>query len=216
MPIKYELQNLIQGKGGDRETNLIQKIAGFLRASKEAGAGNEGKEYSKRQEEECLIEFISKNDLWYRKLISEHNKIGEGAEQRVYYYEELGIVIKTNDTIFFEYWLDYFNNLLIHNYFFGDTAYTLLGFRIINATLYAVIEQPHVVRTEDIDLEDVKAFLSQNGFDNTRRNDYYNKDLGIILEDLHDENVISSDQILFFVDTVFYLTNKFYEADGDK
>ncbi len=75
----------------------------------------------------------------------------------------------------------------------------------------AVVEQPHIVKTEDIDLEDVKKFLAQNGFENTRRNDYYNNDLGVILEDLHDENVISSGQIPFFIYTVFYLTDKFYE-----
>jgi hypothetical protein len=216
MPIKHELQNLIQGKGRDRETNSIQEITGFLRASKEAGAGNEGKEYTKRQEEERLIDFVSKNNLWYRNQIIEHNKIGAGAEQCVYYDELRGIVIKTNDSIFFEYWLDYFYNLIVHNYFFEDTAYSLLGFKVLKDTLYAVVEQPHVVKTEDINLENVRTFLAENGFENTRRNDYYNKELGIILEDLHDENVICSNQNLFFIDTVFYLTKRFYESDEAK
>ena len=30
-------------------------------------------------------------------------------------------------------------------------------------------------------------------------------ELGIILEDLHDENVLTRNEILYFVDTVFYL-----------
>ncbi|PQJ10551.1 hypothetical protein CJD36_011285 [Flavipsychrobacter stenotrophus] len=82
---------------------------------------------------------------------------------------------------------------------------------MVDENLFAVVEQSHIIKTEDVDLNDVQDFLETNGFRNTRRNDYYNDDLGIILEDLHDENVISSSNMLFFVDTVFYLTDKFYE-----
>lgn len=35
-------------------------------------------------------------------------------------------------------------------------------------------------------------------------NNYYNKELGLILEDIHDENVIVKSNTLFFIDTVFY------------
>ena len=56
----------------------------------------------------------------------------------------------------------------------------------------------------------MKRFLSENGFENTRNNDYFNSQLGIILEDLHDENVITFQENLFFIDTVFYLTTQFY------
>ena len=44
-----------------------------------------------------------------------------------------------------------------------------------------------------------------NGFENIRNNDYYNPFLGIILEDLHDENVLTQKGILYFIDTVFYI-----------
>ncbi len=134
-----------------------------------------------------------------------------GAEQIVYYNSEKGVVIKTNDSVFYSYWVDYLRSLILHNYFFPDTEYTLLGFRISDDVLYAVGQQPHIVSTELIDLVHVKFFLRHNGFVNTRRNDYYNEYLGIILEDLHDENVLSVNQIPFFVDTVFYITDNFYK-----
>jgi hypothetical protein len=57
----------------------------------------------------------------------------------------------------------------------------------------------------------VNIFLNKNGFINTRNNDYYNPELGIILEDLHDENVLCRNGILYFIDTVFYLKDKFWE-----
>lgn len=52
-----------------------------------------------------------------------------------------------------------------------------------------------------------------NGFENNRNNDYRNNELGIILEDLHDENVLTKNDVLYFIDTVFFLTDTFWQAD---
>jgi hypothetical protein len=209
--MKYELQNLIQGKGRDGKTNIISTIASYLNGCKEASNNNKGKEYTKQQEEKSLIAYIEQNKFWFQGILSEYSRIGAGAEQIVYYNSEKGVVIKTNDSVFYSYWVDYLHSLILHNYFFPDTEYTLLGFRFTDDALYAVVQQPHIVNTELVDLDLVKVFLSHNGFVNTRRNDYYNEQLGIILEDLHDENVLSVNQIPFFVDTVFYLTENFYK-----
>jgi len=35
--------------------------------------------------------------------------------------------------------------------------------------------------------------------------------LGVILEDLHDENVLTQNGMLYFIDTVFYLTDDFWK-----
>lgn len=64
-----------------------------------------------------------------------------------------------------------------------------------NQVLYAVVLQSYIAITESTDLKKVKEFLISNGFLNTRNNDYFNPDLGIILEDLHDENVLTSQGI---------------------
>ena len=53
--------------------------------------------------------------------------------------------------------------------------------------------------------------MASNGFINKKENDYYNPELGIILEDLHDENVLTENGILQFIDTVFYLMPSFYD-----
>ena len=54
-------------------------------------------------------------------------------------------------------------------------------------------------------LNNVKEFLTSNGFKNTKNHDYYHPELGIILEDLHDENVLTKKDIMYFIDTVFYV-----------
>jgi hypothetical protein len=100
---------------------------------------------------------------------------------------------------------------LLHNYFFPDTFYDLIGFAKENNILYAVVQQNYVSITESTNLEIVKEFMKSNGFVNNRNNDYLNSELGIILEDLHDENVLTQNEILYFIDTVFYLTDNFWK-----
>jgi len=51
--------------------------------------------------------------------------------------------------------------------------------------------------------------MENNGFKVIRNNDYINEDLGIIVEDLHDENVLTKSGLLYFIDTVIYHTNNF-------
>lgn len=72
-----------------------------------------------------------------------------------------------------------------------------------------------VTITETMNLEVVKAFLQHNGFVNTRNNDYFNEELGIILEDIHDENVLTRNGILYFIDTFFYITDSFEDNENN-
>jgi hypothetical protein len=72
-----------------------------------------------------------------------------------------------------------------------------------------MLRQPFVSSDDRVDLSDVQELLAYNGFENRLRNgnptnNYYNKELGLILEDIHDENVIVNSNTLFFIDTVFY------------
>jgi len=53
--------------------------------------------------------------------------------------------------------------------------------------------------------------MEYNGFKYVTNNDYKNIELGIILEDLHDENVLCRDDLFYFIDTVFYLAPSFFE-----
>jgi hypothetical protein len=40
--MKHELQNLIQGEGGNSQTSIIQKITYYLKSSKAVSSANEG------------------------------------------------------------------------------------------------------------------------------------------------------------------------------
>ncbi|BDU27349.1 hypothetical protein [Flavobacterium sp. GSB-24] len=207
--MKNELQNIISGKSQVRHGNSIQTISRYLRESESASRALKSSKQIKSEETALIKKFCDRNSFWIT-YINIHAFISSGAEQKVY-LQNKHKVIKLNDSIYYESWKDYFNNLLLNNYFFPDTAYQLIGFYEQAEVLYAVVEQKFVQSDSATELENVKHFLNSNGFVNTRNNDYFNDELGIILEDLHDENVLTFDNNLFFIDTVFYLTEQFYK-----
>jgi hypothetical protein len=207
--IKNEIRDIISGKSQVRYGSTIQAAASHLGKGSPSSPKAEVSKQVREQETKSLEEFISQNHLWISN-IDFSSYVSEGAEQRVYLKDE-NHVLKLNDAIYYSTWKDYFFNLLLHNYFFPDTAYELLGFAKVDETLFAVIKQSYVAITEPTDLQKVKEFLNSNGFINTKNNDYLNPDLGIILEDLHDENVLTRNGILYFIDTVFYLTSGFWK-----
>ncbi|WP_309609183.1 hypothetical protein [Flavobacterium sp.] len=206
--MKHELQNIISGKSQVKHGTTIQAATNYIRNGKKTSNLVERSNDFKKQEESYLIDFANKNALW--KEINIQDFISNGAEQLVYLKDQKH-VLKLNDAIYYASWEDYFINLLLNNYFFPDTAYKLIGFYKNEKGFYAVVEQVFVLANNKVDLLNVKEFLENSGFINKKNNDYFHPELGIILEDLHDENVLSQDGVLKFIDTVFYLTAQFYK-----
>jgi hypothetical protein len=201
--MKDEIQHILSGKSKVKYHHLIQTTCSYLKRSQ--GASSMAKDQQQRKEEETksLNEFAENNSLWVEN-INIDLYLSQGAEQKVYLKDGL-TVFKLNDAIYYASWVDYFHNLLLNNLFFPDTAYQLLGFYKDLDVLYAVVEQPFVKANEKTDLNVVKKILENNGFRNTKNHDYYNEGLGLILEDLHDENVLTQNGMLYFIDTVFYI-----------
>jgi hypothetical protein len=201
--LKNELQNIISGKSSNGNSSLVQTVANYLRTGKRASPMAEEKYQNKKEETTKLIQFAEQHNLLIKE-IDESKFISSGAEQKVYIHNEQ-FVIKLNDSIYYASWEDYFHNLLLNNYFFPDTAYELIGFYQDEEKFYAVVRQVFVKADTITNLNSVKEFLLNNGFLNTKNFDFYNPELGVILEDLHDENVITNQNVLYFIDTVFYI-----------
>jgi hypothetical protein len=186
--MKNEIQHILSGTSQVKHYHLIQTTCSYLKGSQGASSMDKNQQQRKEEETKRLIQFVNDNNLWADNINIELY-ISEGAEQKVY-LKDSSTVLKLNDSIYYATWIDYFHNLLLNNLFFPDTAYKLFGF--YNAT-------------EKTDLLIVKKFLENNGFRNTRNHDYFNEELSLILEDLHDENVITQHGMLYFIDTVFYI-----------
>jgi hypothetical protein len=202
--MRDDIQHILSGKSQVKHHHLIQTTCSYLKGSQGASSMAKDQQQHKEEETKSLIQFAEDNNLWIDINIDLY--VSQGAEQKVYLKDGL-TVLKLNDAIYYASWVDYFHNLLLNNLFFPDTAYQLLGFYKDSSILYAVVEQPFVKANEKTDLNIVKAFLENNGFINKKNHDYYNEELGVILEDLHDENVLTQDGMLYFIDTVFYITN---------
>jgi hypothetical protein len=118
---KHELQNILSGKGISSHDALIQTVAHHLRSGKRAGPVAGEKHKNKGQEAKRLIQFAKQHNLLL-DAVDESKFIANGAEQKVY-ITDYRYVSKLNDAIYYASWEDYFHNLLLHNYFFADTAY---------------------------------------------------------------------------------------------
>lgn len=203
--MKDDIQNIISGKSQVKHHHLIQTACSYLKGSKSPSSMAKNQQQHKEEEKKSLIQFAEDNNFWVEN-IDLALYISQGAEQKVY-LKDGSTVLKLNDAIYYASWIDYFHSLLLNNLFFPDTAYKLLGFYKDLTDLYAVVEQPFVKANEKTDLKVVKAFLENNGFTNKKKHDYYNEELGLIIEDLHDENVLTQDGMLYFIDTVFYIVS---------
>jgi hypothetical protein len=164
----------------------------------------EGKAILKEKQAELLETYSTKNNLWVNNLPGEERYLTRGGEARVYLDLDNLSVVKLNDAVYYATWLEFFNSILLHNLIFENTAYTFKGFVKDDNVLYAVLKQPFITSDAEVDLEDIKKLLVFNGFENTQRQDYIHRELGLILEDMHDENVLVNSETLFFIDTVFY------------
>jgi hypothetical protein len=116
-------------------------------------------------------------------------------------------VFKVNDAVYYATWTEYFNSLVLHSLFFPNTAYSLLGFTEVDSQLHAVLKQPFI-EGQQARLDDIRELLNFNGFENVKRQDYNNAEFHLKLEDMHDENVVAREELLFFIDTVFYIMTK--------
>jgi hypothetical protein len=204
MSLKYELQSIISGIGRNPEGNLINATAYHLTKGKRASGDPKEIKFTKEQETAQLIHWIKESNFWFDD-VDDNRFIARGAEQRVYLDKDVRYVLKLNDSIFYAYWFDYLVSLTIRNYPFPQTAYELKGFHRENGILHAVVKQPFIEITEPTNLLAIQEFLLANGFLLKKSNDYFNQEMGIILEDLHDENVLTNQRALFFIDTIFYL-----------
>jgi Serine/Threonine/Tyrosine Kinase found in polyvalent proteins len=206
--IRQKLQNIIRGELQHGQSDSCTAIRNLLcesfGASPTIKSEFEGRSIIKEEQVEFLKSHAQKAGLWMESLPKGSQYLTEGGESKVYLSEDGGFVLKVNDAGYYATWTEYFDSLLLHNLLFSNSEYSLLGFIEIDEKLFAVVRQSFV-EGEQASLDHIGSFLNFNGFINTRRQDYYNSEFGLALEDMHDENVIANGNILFFIDTVFYI-----------
>ena len=206
---RNKIQDIISGTPIHWQTDNCTATRNYLCRSFSPGTtvkkDFEGQLYIKKKQAIALEKYISDNNVWIIMPPEAQHLLTIGGEAEIYMDVEQRQVIKFNDAIYYATWLDYLTSLLIHNLLFPETGYELTGFSKRNEDLQAVLTQSYIISDSAVDLQEVKAALEFIGFKNIRRNDYFNPELSLILEDIHDENVIVNSGFMFFIDTVFYV-----------
>jgi Serine/Threonine/Tyrosine Kinase found in polyvalent proteins len=195
--LKTKLQYIISGNVIQESENTLDAARNILCSSFETNTTPQ-KDFDhqqriKKEQEKFLVEFAQLNKILNLDFISEDFYLTEGGEAKIYFSKNSKHVIKLNDGIYYSNWLDFLNSICIHNLIFPDTAYTLLGFLKNDETFFTVLKQDFIFSNKSVDLTEIELYLKTNGFEKLRRNDYYNKELSLRLEDIHDENVIKQD-----------------------
>jgi hypothetical protein len=209
--IRDKLQNIANGTRVEGPADNCATVRNLLIES--FGTGStvksefESRSIVKEKQASFLRTWGEEMGVWLDNLPMGSEYLTKGGESKIYLAPDRLNVIKVNDAIYYATWDEYLNSLLLHNLLFPNTAYLLIGFTEIDNGLSAVLQQPFI-EGEQARLDDIRELLSYNGFENTKRQDYYNSEFGLVLEDMHDENVIAKNDLLFFIDTVFYIMKK--------
>jgi hypothetical protein len=207
-----QLSNIISGKIFESQRSTLSAARNYLAGSFETSTKIE-RDFArfsiiKEAQKAALKAFALSNKC----LISLHQLpctfLSEGGESKVFLDESGTHVIKLNDAVYYNTWLDFLNSILLHNLFFPETAYELLGFCELEGLLFAIIKQVYIIADGATDLEALANFMQHNGFHSVRGFDYYSKHYGLCIEDLHDENVLTRSGVFFFIDTVFLIDLK--------
>lgn len=180
-------------------------LCGSFKPDRTVKTNFEGKFLIKEGQATALKEWAVASGCWLREPPPAKQYLTRGGEALIYQDSDRRHVIKLNNAVYYATWLEYLDSIALHNILFPDTAYTLTAFTEVDGELFAVLRQPFIVTQEQAELQDIQAWLEHNGFERTRRNDYRHRQLGLILEDMHDENVLAAHGLLFFIDTVFYI-----------
>jgi hypothetical protein len=207
--IRQKLQNIIRGNVLEGQEGHSTTIRNLLRQSFGSNPTVKKEFESRSILKEEQADFLKKHagalGLWMETMPRNSEYLTRGGESEIYLASNHMSVIKINDGIYYATWMEYFNSLVIHNLLFPSTAYELMGFTYNKGgALCTILRQPFIEGGQ-ADLVNIRDHLAFNGFQNTKRQDYFNEEFRLVLEDMHDENVIAKDDALFFIDTVFYI-----------
>lgn len=200
--------NVIEGRA-DHFTTIRNILCAGSNADRKVKVDFESKQRIKKEQTGFLVLYAKEKGLWKDEIVFE-NFLAQGGEASVYFATDYKHVIKVNDAGYYATWLEYFDSICLHNTLFTNTSYSLEYFTFLpnndgENVLHIVVKQRFIVSDRTVELSEVKKFLEHNGFKHVRRNDFAHPELHLILEDMHDENVLVQEDALFFIDTVFYI-----------
>lgn len=210
--LKYELQQRIKNAESGNDSSTIASALRISRTIKETGKGN-GEIYagtSRLQEREIpqrVGRIVEQSELGTKQF--------EGKEYEVYFSNDGKNVFKVNKIANGDF-DEFFKSLLIHNYFFPETKYELVGFIKKENNYLPVLKQSMIKENTNYNYRIITNKLTTLGFTEINSGQFKNNKLGIGIFDLDPYNVKFVDGKPYFIDPVIYIHPSFYETVKEK
>jgi hypothetical protein len=123
---RNKIKNIISGisiEGANDTGTTIRNLlcAGFA-TSTTVKKEFESKAILKEEQANLLEKYCKEQHLWLTDLPDNTRYLIRGGEARVYLDADKQSVIKVNDGVYYATWLEFFNNILLHNLIFENTA----------------------------------------------------------------------------------------------
>ena len=198
-----------QEQHGCSKGGAVHVIASLL-----AGAENcpdselEGREEFKRElkyaekQTRAIEKWARIVNVWYDDVDRFLNhtfgeQIAEGGEANVYDYGNF--LVKSIGLDYFIQPILALDRITLHNTYFSETSMKVLGFgRDSNDEFKIIVEQPFIQGLRMTD-EEIETFMSNMGFVLMNRKNWTYATPTIYLSDIHDENVLCSENGTVFV-----------------
>jgi len=124
-----------------------------------------------------------------------------GAEQQVYFDGSTQRYIKRNTVSYHDSYLEFFQRMAIHNYFFPEAAYDLEGFSLVRGRLTVLLSQPVIRDIRGATQQEINSLVDEigltrrknkkaMGIDRPEFDEFVYGDTGIVMTDLHGANVL--------------------------
>jgi hypothetical protein len=124
----------------------------------------------------------------FESLWKEQGEMG-GSENDIYYDEKTGRIWKRNRiAVMHVSWTQFFDRLLLHNFYYPEAPLRLEGFVDHPNGLCPVLTQPDVHATRGAARPEVEIMMQTRGYRRKSCDDYSSRMLHV--EDLHDGNVL--------------------------
>ena len=141
-------------------------------------------------------------NVWYDDVDKVLNstfgeQIAEGGEANV--YDHGTVLVKSIGLEYFIQPVLALDRITLHNTYFSETGMKVLGFgRDSNNQFKIIVEQPFIQGLRMSEME-IETFMSDMGFILMNRNNWTYATPYIYLSDMHDENVLRSENGTVFV-----------------
>ena len=155
-----------------------------------------------------LRKFAIENDCWFTDLSIFGEYADRGSENEVYTDTETETVFKLNDFRYADDNLNsFFERIHIHNIYFPDCAYDLIGFAQNSfGSTCAVLSQPFIRAEREATENEIADTLTKMGFLPQLDGEYFSNGEYDIFDALPNNVLYGIDGHLYFIDTIIFPT----------